>query len=244
MNIISALKDSLRANGGGNWIRSAFWSLVIVLIAQQIAPRLVPFGVFDLWQTSGDYHQWLKTSTYVLLWGGGVTLLFSVFSRNTRAENQAAESDFIKGFFISVWAGVAEEICFRWLIFIGAIPVLAILNWIFFGFAGLGLIELLQVHILGPIANWATLGLLERYIDNPANWLIGAALMSSNSMFRNGHRYLGWFGFINSWFIGMFMFYLLFKYGLVACIVVHFVYDLLIFFVRYVDKFIERSFGG
>ena len=122
--------------------------------------------------------------------------------------------------------------------------MLAILNWIFFGFAGLGLIELLQVHILGPIANWATLGLLERYIDNPANWLIGAALMSSNSMFRNGHRYLGWFGFINSWFIGMFMFYLLFKYGLVACIVVHFVYDLLIFFVRYVDKFIERSFGG
>jgi len=39
----------------------------------------------------------------------------------------------------------------------------------------------------------------------------------------------------------MFMFYLLFKYGLVAAIVVHFLYDLFIYLVRYLDSIFERS---
>jgi hypothetical protein len=42
----------------------------------------------------------------------------------------------------------------------------------------------------------------------------------------------------------MFFFYLMFTYGLVAAIVVHFLYDALIFFVRYLDEVIERAQGN
>lgn len=104
--------------------------------------------------------------------------------------------------------------------------------------------EYLQVHLFGPVANFFTLGLLSDQLTNPANWAIGAAIIASNGFFRDGHKYLGWFGFLNSWFIGMFFFYLMFTYGLPAAILVHFIYDFLIFTVRYVDEAIERAQGN
>lgn len=55
--------------------------------------------------------------------------------------------------------------------------------------------------------------------------------------------YLGWFGFINSWFIGLYFFCLTFTFGLIAAIVVHVTYDVLIFVIRYLDRVIERSRG-
>lgn len=96
-------------------------------------------------------------------------------------------------------------------------------------------------YIAGPLASMVTLGKMSNILFHPSGWAVGSALLSSNGFFRDGHKYLGLFGWINSWFIGMFMFWLLFEYGIVACIVVHFLYDFFIEVVRYMDKVIERA---
>lgn len=49
---------------------------------------------------------------------------------------------------------------------------------------------------------------------------------------RNGHAYQGWFGTINSWFLGLYFFYIMLTHGLLAAIVVHFTYDFIIFTIR------------
>jgi hypothetical protein len=41
----------------------------------------------------------------------------------------------------------------------------------------------------------------------------------------------------------MYFFYLMFTFGLVAAIVVHLVYDVLIFTIRYLDQLQERARG-
>jgi len=206
--------------------------------------NVVPYGFFDFWQMKGSLSDALWTSRYVLFWGVGITAFFSFITRNEPAENRQAEDNYAKGICISLMAGVGEEIVFRWLYFMLSICLAVIGNFCFFGFLGFGLVEFVQVKAMGPIADFFTLGLLHEQINNPANWTIGAGLLGANSSFRDGHKYLGFFGYVNSWFIGMFFFYLLFTYGLVAAILVHFLYDFAIFTVRYIDQVIERAQGN
>ena len=226
-----------------NYLVSAFWAAISVSIILGIWPNALPFSFLQLWSTTGSPSDWLTTAAYVFLWGAGITALVSIITHNKPEENRNAEVDFEKGFFISLWAGVMEEICFRWLIFMSSMIGAIVANYIFFGFLGFGIAEWLQIHFLGPIANFFTLGLLQHQLANPELWYVGAGILAANAFFRDGHKYLGFFGFVNSWFIGMFMFYLLFTYGLLSCILVHFLYDLAIFAVRYVDCVIERAQG-
>jgi hypothetical protein len=92
-----------------------------------------------------------------------------------------------------------------------------------------GLPEAIHLHIAGPVANWATLGGLEEYLFHPSGWLVGAAMLSANTKFRDGHKYQGLLGYLNSWFLGMFFFWLMLTFGLPVAILMHFAYDLLLF---------------
>ena len=98
-------------------------------------------------------------------------------------------------------------------------------------------------HRGGPVVNFLTLGHLQPYLLGSLGWAVGAAIISSNGKFRDGHAYQGLFGWINAWFCGMFFFYLMFTYGILASIIVHFLYDILIFIVVYLDAVIERARG-
>jgi hypothetical protein len=229
---------------GRNYLVSAFFGAIFVAVVLAIWPDTLPFSFFQLWKTSGSVGDWLRAAIPIFIWGAGFTAVVSILTRNKPEENRNAEFNFGKGFLLSLWAGVMEEICFRWLIFMSSIIGVKIVNFLIFGFLGLGIPELLQVYILGPIANFFTLGLLADVLVRPEAWAVGAGLLSANGFFRDGHKYLGIIGYVNSWFIGMFMFYLLFTYGLLACIVVHFLYDLAIFAVRFIDQVIERARGN
>lgn len=231
----------------------AEWAALIVLavivgaitaVIKGVFPASIPYGFFELWTTKGEVMDWLKTSLPIFGWAVGVTAFVSVITRNKPEENRYAEEYLQRGFFVSVRAGLMEEVIFRWLLFMLMIPFVKVMNFILLGFAGFGLVELLHVHIMGPIANFFTLKLLAAQLVNPSIWFVGAGLLAANSRFRDGHKYLGFIGFVNSWFIGMFMFYLMFKFGLLAAILVHFLYDLFIFVVRYIDCVIERRRGG
>lgn len=218
-----------------------FASLIVIGFSYLLFPWLIPFKFLQFWHTTGDMSTWLNASKPIFLWAFCVTALSAILTRNKRSENRDAEKFLFSGSIISISAGVLEETIFRWLLFFALFAGLAFSNFLFFGWLGFGIAEFLQNHFFGPVANFFTLGMLKPQLLGQ-NWLIGAALLTANTKFRDGHIYLGPFGYVNSWFIGMFMFWLMFKFGLPACIICHFLYDLIIFAVGYVDRVFERTF--
>ncbi|MFB6306464.1 MAG: hypothetical protein ABEH43_05665 [Flavobacteriales bacterium] len=115
-----------------------------------------------------------------------------------------------------------------------AIIIVQIMNFLFFGWFGelvgleLGLAKLIHIYIAGPIANFTTAGYLEAQIFSQSGWYVGAGLLSANSFFRDGHKYQGFLGWINSWFLGMFFFWTMFHYGLIAAIFLHTMYNIMV----------------
>jgi len=225
------------------YLTQAFFAFFVVLLVEWIWPNATPFTFLGLWKPTGTVWQWLYAAYPIFIWGGGMTALQVFRTYNKPEENRHAEHILGGGFLISLWAGVMEEICFRWLIFLNAIIGALIVNFLFFGWAGFGLLELMTVYVLAPIANFFTLGALSGYLTNPELWSVSAGILMANAFFRDGHKYQGPFGWINSWFCGMYFFYLMFTFGLPAAILCHFLYDMLIFTVVYVDRAIERAQG-
>lgn len=225
------------------YLYSTIGALIVVVICELIWPEVIPFTFFQFLAFKGTLSQVLTASWPILLWGACVTAFFALTSRNDRHVNRHAELILVEGGVISVMAGVLEEIAFRWWIFYGAIVGVKISNFLFFGFLGFGIPAWLYLNLFGPVANLATLGILEPILFNGLGWAVGAAVLSSNGKFRDGHMYKGPIGWINSWFIGMFMFYLMFQYGLLAAVLIHFLYDLFIYCIHYVDAAVERSLG-
>lgn len=236
-------KESEKKNQGGCYLSTAFGALVVVLLCEWLWPAFMPFTIFQFWVLKAPIWEVLLASLPIFAWGIGVNIVYSLKSRNDPEINRYAERILPIGCGISLWAGVMEEICFRWLIFMDEIIGYKIINWLIFGWAGFGLFEWFFLHIAGPVANFLTLGYLAPILFNGLGWAVGAAVISANGKFRDGHEYQGLFGWINSWFIGMFMFFLMFQYGLIASIVVHFLYDMFIFVVRYLDAAVERKMG-
>ena len=160
---------------------------------------------------------------YIFAWALGINLVFGYFIRdNTRGAGET----FAKGWWLSINAGFFEEIIYRWLVFFNAMVLLRAFNFLTFG-----LIKWIYTQVLVPLANWATLGHLKPELLGHSSWVFGGAIVSASISFRNTHKGLGLFGFINSWFIGMVMFWLLFHYGLWAAIWAHILYDGTIFTV-------------
>ena len=218
---------------------------------------MIPIDMYFVWDMHGvgsetSYLEgligWLTVGWPIFAWGVGVNVLFHFirpgYARSDRyARRLSAGQIFSVGTLISAWAGITEEIAFRWLIFFGAFLGIFVGNWLFFDCLGFGIAEWFYTVIWGPLANWATLGYLEPYLFHESGWLFGAAIVSANQFFRDGHKYQGFFGWVNSWFLGMFFFYVMFTYGLVAAIVIHFVYDWAIFTTaacfRFLDGIVE-----
>ncbi|MDP4008477.1 MAG: hypothetical protein Q8P68_04780 [Candidatus Peregrinibacteria bacterium] len=139
------------------------------------------------------------------------------------------------GFLTSVVSGVTEEVIFRWLLLLDAMPVILVLNFVTFG-----LLENLQVHLLGPIANVLTFGYLEEFIFFKDGWQFGFALFWSALQFKSGHNYQQWLARTSSWFFGMYMFGLTMTFGLPIAIAAHFLCNMLISFYAMSTASTER----
>ena len=217
---------------------------VALFLVLSLLVGLIPFGLFEFWHVKGTFKDWMFAAWPIFAWAIGVNVLIRAFTRNTPFENRIAEDLFWHGAATSLAAGVLEEIVFRWVLFYTAIIGVKVMNFLLLGFIGFGIPELIYTHIVGPLANIVTFGKMEHILFHPAGWFVGSALLGANATFRDGHKYQGFLGQMNSWFIGMFLFWMLFEYGIVACILVHFLYDLLIDVVCYIDRVIERGQGG
>ncbi len=214
------------------WPLNAIWVFMFFGGLVFFWPSLIePFGFFEFWTMKGDFWTAVKGAWPWYAWGFGVTFLVLIFGKVSFTRETPGE-EFINGTLISIWAGVAEEIAFRWLFFFSAIVMLPVFNWLLGGFIGLELIRWLYQDILCPVANFFTFGHLEPYLLNGYGWAVGAAVISSNGRFRNGHAYQGPIGLVNSWFFGMYMHWVVFKYGILPAIFIHFLYDFIIFTTR------------
>lgn len=235
--------EKKESKGQGCYLVSAFWALVVVIIWEIFWPNVIPFEFGQFLPLKVSLGELIANTWPILAWGGGLTFVASLLTRNHPKINQKAEKIFTIGVIRSIFAGVTEEISFRWWIFFAQIILYQILNTIFFGFLGFGIFEWIFLHLTGPLADFSTGHLLQPILFGSL-WFVGAAIISSNGKFRDGHLYLGWFGYVNSWFLGMIMFYVMFTYGLVGAIIMHVLYDLVIYLALYLDSVIERARGN
>lgn len=221
------------------FVTAALSSFLFVMIVMIFWRNCIPFSPLEVWYMGkGSTLAGVLASWPIFLWGGGLTFLVSVFTTNERKVNREAEEIIVFGTAISIWAGVAEEICFRWWFFYGEILGFKIVSLL-----TCGLVGWIMTGFACPLANFFTLHALNQQLIHPIHWAVGAAIIGSNGKFRNGHAYLGFVGLLNSWFIGMFFFWLVFNYGLAAAIISHFIYDQIIFTIRYLDACQERARG-
>lgn len=181
-------------------------------------------GLWWAWQYKTSVGAGLASVWYIFAWAFVLTsIVAAVLIWKRVPSTSSASSQFVGGLAISALAGVVEEIIFRWLVVLSAPAGLTLANWITFGF-----VKWFNVHLLLPFANWLTLGILAPQLHD-SNWVMAAAILSAAAAFRKQHAYLGLFGYVNSWFIGMVMFYLVFNYGIITAIVAHFAYDAIVF---------------
>jgi len=159
---------------------------------------------------------------FIFAWGGGLCLILYMIQGAAYAYDSRAVR-FFKGMWISLNAGVFEELSYRWLKFFIAMITLPFFNWITFG-----LVEWVYSTILVPLANFCTFGALEPFLLGGSSWVLGAAIISANVSFRDAHVNHGTLGKINVWFIGMVMFYLMLNYGIQTAIAAHFLYDAIV----------------
>lgn len=204
-------------------------------------PSLIePFRYFQFWPLKGSFWEAVKGAWPWYLWGVGATFFFMLFRRVEYTFDTPMDK-FISGTWKSIRAGVLEEMAFRWIFFFSAMVLFPALNWILGGFMGLDLLRWLYEYILCPFANLLTFGYLEPYLLNGYGWVVGAAIVSSNGRFSNAHSYQGPLGLVNSWFFGMYMHWVVFKYGILPAMFIHFLYDFLIFTLEAVGSiFTER----
>jgi hypothetical protein len=181
----------------------------------------VPLSFQDL-EKNGFVGAGLTKVWFIFAWGFvGTIILTMVRGRQEIGETRLVS--LLKGWWVSLNAGFFEELIYRWLAFFIAMITLPILNFITFG-----LVKWFYGVALVPFADVMTLHALHSQLVQSGTWVFGAAIVMASVSFRNAHKGAGFIGFVNSWFFGMVMFYLMFNYGLLTAIVVHVLYDMVV----------------
>lgn len=157
----------------------------------------------------------------IFIWAG----LFALIGKG-RLSYRDKSSLVGRATWVALNAGFWEELVYRFFNFAANMALLVFFNWITFG-----LVHWLYMNLFLPVSNWLTFGLLEPQLY-AVPWTIGAAIVNANADFRRGHAYLGLFGLVNSWFLGMVFFWLMFHYGLVTAMVAHAAYDMVLMVTR------------
>ena len=93
---------------------------------------LISFG--EIWHPNPDVLGGLMSVWFIFLWGGGMTLIMGLILINA-PRNYFPGEVVAHGMWISLNAGIFEEIIFRWLRFAIAMIMLPFLNFITFGFS-------------------------------------------------------------------------------------------------------------
>lgn len=221
-----------QAKSERNYLVYSVIYLIVIAITYNFFPEIIPFKFFEFWKIEGTVSQWMYAALPIFIWAFVINVIISgIISTD---DDTPTFGSFVGGAtLISTWAGVVEEICFRWIIFFGAIGVIVFWNYLVFGCAGFGVTEWLHINVFGPLTSLISFNKLDPYLFHPHSWSIGASMLFANAFFRDGHKYQGFLGYANSWFMGLYFFWIMFTYGLPAAILIHFTYDMVCFFSSY-----------
>ena len=147
------MSSDTKKKSEGCYVFTAIGAFIVIAIFERFWPNVIPFKMFEFWTLKGSLSDIVRSCWPLFAWGIGVSIIFALRGRNDPDLNRKAEVILGVGFLISMWAGVAEEIAFRWLIFYDQIIAYKISNWLFFGWARFGLFERFYTRNTGPIAN-------------------------------------------------------------------------------------------
>jgi hypothetical protein len=196
-------------------------------IVKTLGPSVIPIGFWDLWKTKGDLGAAVLAYWPVFAWGLALQSVLIAIARSAGlldASEHSPAKIFAAGTSVSVRAGVTEEIIFRWLGFLAAIATVKFFNVILFG-----LVAWISTELLLPLADFVTFGKMHAMLFSEHGWWYGAAILTANAWFRDGHKASGFLGWVNSWCLGMVLFHCAFTYGLLPAIIVHALYDVCVF---------------
>lgn len=149
-------------------------------------------------------------------------------------ELREEDTELGKDIYKSVMAGILEEIGYRNLFIFTAMGFVVIINTITFGLV----LWIWQVIEL-PVIDFLSLGYFHNVLYAfPAVFIAGA--INANVGFRDGHKYQGLFGLVNSWYIGLYLLSVMLTQGLVIAILVHMIYDLIIAVMKFTAQKIVK----
>lgn len=229
----------------------AIISAMILTLVYYVHPEIMPFTLFSCFSSTTSPLDWLQSAIPLFIWVFLLnTCMQIILLRKKKGDPYWFLIDAIqpipiryqigRAWMQATTTGVLEEVTFRWLVYGASIPLLLGLNFFFFGFAGYGIVKLLYVNFFNRIADIATLEFLHPYLFAASGWTTGAAVLSANGLFRNGHSYQGIFGLINSWFTGMFLFWIFFHHGLLACMLIHIIHNLIVYHINIIASIIGK----
>jgi len=215
-------------------IFAVLWVLAVIFVApiMHFYPDLIPFRFFEFWSNK-DVLGGIFASWPIFAWGAGATFVLKfIFSSDSEDEDVPYLWDMLKSFF----AGLLEEITYRWVFFFSFIVFAAVFDSVSFG-----IVHWFYINIEVPVVSFVTLGKMEWIFSWKGSWVVGAAALNTTNSFSKGHNYLGPLGTVNAWFLGWFFFYLLANYGILAAIVSHILYDIVVFTVAHIQDAITDS---
>lgn len=128
----------------------------------------------------------------------------------------------VVGIKTGILGGIFEELIFRWWMFLLIAPLA-------YGFDLLscGSLSWVYLHLIAPIMNVLSLGLLHDYLYFDGGWQVGFVIFWSALSFKADHGYQNWLGRVNAWFFGLYTIGLTFAYGLPIAMVGHFLFNVL-----------------
>jgi hypothetical protein len=90
------------------------------------------------------------------------------------------------------------------------------------------------------ITTIAKMPILPNGSDHWTYLLYLGAVLWSNALFRDGHKYQGLLGMLGSYVIGLYMFYVCFSHGLIYAIVLHAMYNIVLFSSEHLCQVIKN----
>lgn len=249
-------KEPVKKGSLGYYISGAIGAGIVIFLTNLIFPGFIPFDAVK-WDTGADLQTIVSDAWPLFIYAVCISAFLATFRKIERSrgaedviDNFRTRLNFnnepgalmtlVTGFLVAIWASVLEELYFRWLLFFSMFGLIAFWDFFFGGFLfDVGLVWLIKWWLWMPLANLTTFGLMEGMIYHSSGWYFGSAVLGANAMFREDHAYQGLFGLINSWFIGMFLFWVCFTHGLWAAMVVHFAYNMLIYSVEALIKLLN-----
>ena len=128
-----------------------------------------------------------------------------------------------QGGWISLNAGIFEELIFRVFAFLSFVVVIRIID----GISG-GVVRFVGTTFILPVANVVSLGNFSNQFSSD-HWAVGLGIILGAFFFRSAHRHYGPLSKANVFIIGLCMFWLAFHYGVLTAIVAHVLYDMAVF---------------